>query len=164
VVDYFPNRKPSTSWKHVIYVLSPEKHAERVREKMDQVLRQLDDRIRDEERALEESKSIAENKAELPSERSAEEIKKVEASERANDEQLQKLTSQMGDVMKDAMRNKEIGEDTIAQWSKIAQSLSEKASPAIAAAARRANEGSAGATARGAERHARSGEQDADNE
>ena len=63
--DYFPDRAPVESWKHTVYVLSPAKHAERIRERMDQVLKQLDERIRDEERQLEETKAIAENKPEL---------------------------------------------------------------------------------------------------
>src|SRR5262249_6688567 len=78
--DYLPKREPTASWKVVVYVLSPEKHAERIREKMDQVLRQLDERIRDEERALEEAKNITSNK-DLKSDKMAEEIKKLEASE-----------------------------------------------------------------------------------
>ena len=63
-VDYLPQRPPAESWKHTIYVLSPAKHAERVQQRMDQVLKQLDERIRDEERQLEETKSITESKEE----------------------------------------------------------------------------------------------------
>src|SRR5690606_17125719 len=50
VLDYFPERAPVASWKYTVHVLSPEKHAERIRERMDQVLKQLNERIRDEER------------------------------------------------------------------------------------------------------------------
>jgi hypothetical protein len=128
-LDYLPKRDPAASYKYTIYVLSPEKHAERVRERMDQVLKQLDERIRDEERAIEENKAIADNKKELNSERAGEEIKKVEASEKANDESLQKLVEQMKDVMKDALRNKEILHDTMNEWSRIAETLEQKASP-----------------------------------
>lgn len=127
--DYFPKREPSQSYKFTIYVLSPEKHAERVRERMDQVLKQLDERIRDEERAIEENKAIADNKKDLNSERTSDEIKKVEASEKSNQESLQRLVEQMKDVMKDALRNKEIQHDTLNEWSKIAETLEQKASP-----------------------------------
>jgi hypothetical protein len=128
-VDYLPKRKPAASWKYTIYVLSPEKHAERIRERMDAVLKQLDERIRDEERALEEAKAITENKKDLPSERAGEEIKKVEASEKANEDSLQKLTEQMAAIMKDALRNKEILHDTLNDWSKIQEKLAQEASP-----------------------------------
>jgi len=128
-VDYLPKREPSQSYKFTIYVLSPEKHAERVRERMDQVLKQLDERIRDEERAIEENKAIADNKKDLNSEHASDEIKKVEASEKANEDATQKLVEQMKDIMKDALRNKEIQHDTLNEWSKIAETLDQKATP-----------------------------------
>ncbi len=128
-LDYLPERAPSQSYKLTIYVLSPEKHAERIRERMDQVLKQLDERIRDEERALEENKAISENKKELNSERAAEDIKKVETSEKANEEALQKLNDQIADIMKDALRNKDIQHDTLNEMSKIAEALQQKAQP-----------------------------------
>jgi hypothetical protein len=128
-LDYLPKREPSTSWKLTVFVLSPEKHAERVRERMDQVLKQLDERIRDEERAIEENKGIAENKENLKTEKAAEEIKRVEAGEKANKDALDKLTEQMADVMKDALRNKELPTDTLNEWSKIADALEKQAAP-----------------------------------
>ena len=128
-LDYLPKREPSTSWKLTIFVLSPEKHAERIRERMDQVLKQLDERIRDEERAIEENKGIAENKEDLKTEKAGEEIKRVEASEKANEDALGKLAEQMAEVMKDALRNKEMPTDTLNEWSKIAETLQKQAAP-----------------------------------
>ena len=134
-LDYLPKRDPSTSWKLTIFVLSPEKHAERLRERMDQVLKQLDERIRDEERAIEENKSIGENKENLKTDKAAEEIKHVEASEKANKDALEKLTEQMAEVMKDALRNKEMPTDTLNEWSKIADTLQKQAAPKMQEAA-----------------------------
>jgi hypothetical protein len=134
-LDYLPKREPSTSWKLTIFVLSPEKHAERLRERMDQVLRQLDERIRDEERAIEENKGIAENKEDLKTDKAAEEIKRVEAGEKANKDALDKLSEQMAEVMKDALRNKEMPADTLEEWSKIADALQKQASPKMQEAA-----------------------------
>ena len=128
-LDYLPGREPGTSWKLTIFVMSPEKHAERLRERMDEVLKQLDERIRDEERAIEENKAIAENKQDLKTDKAAEEIKRVEASERANKDALEKLTEQMGEVMKEALRNKEIPSDTLNEWSKISDTLKQQAAP-----------------------------------
>jgi hypothetical protein len=133
-VDYFPERKPSASWKHTIWVLSPAKHAEKVRDRMDAVLKQLDDRIRDEERQLEENKAIAERKEQLNDEKTTEEIKRLEAGEKTNDEQLQKLTAEMENVMKDALRNKEIPEGTLSDWDKLTKKLQEEAQPSVAKA------------------------------
>jgi hypothetical protein len=130
-VDYFPNRAPVESWKHTIFVLSPAKHAERVRERMDQVLKELDERIRDEERQIEETKAIAEEKAA----RSEEEIKRAENGERANAASLEKLTEEMRDVLKDALRNKEIPEKAVADWNKLTAQLESQARPPMNEAA-----------------------------
>jgi hypothetical protein len=130
-LDYFPGRKPSASWKHTIWILSPAKHAEKIRDRMDMVLKQLDDRIRDEERQLEENKAIAEKKDELNSEKATEDIKKLESGERQNDDQLQKLAQEMENVMKDALRNKEIPEKTLADWKNLQQKLQQEASPSM---------------------------------
>lgn len=139
--DYFPGRAPAESWRHIIYVLSPAKHAERVRERMDQVLKQLDERIRDEERQLEETKTIAENKPELTGEKSAQHIKDVEAGERANEAALKKMTAEMRDVMKDALRNKDIPEGTVADWQQLTEQIETKANPPMQQAAEALQQG-----------------------
>lgn len=135
-VDYLPGRKPVASARHTVYVLSPAKHAERVRERMDQVLKQLDERIRDEERQLEETQAIASKGDELASEKSAEDLSRVEAGETANNAQLQKLTDEMRSVMSDALRNKEVPEGTIADWQSLTEGLEQKAAPPMQEAAR----------------------------
>ncbi|MHA3772360.1 hypothetical protein ACXR0O_12575 [Verrucomicrobiota bacterium sgz303538] len=134
-LDYKPERKPVESWKHTVYVLSPAKHAERIRERMDQVLKQLDDRIRDEERQLEETTAIAEKKDDLKNERTGEDIKRVEAGEHTNSEMLQKLTDEMRAVMKDALRNKDIPEGTVADWQQLTEQLDKQANPPMQDAA-----------------------------
>lgn len=141
--DYLPDRKPVESWKHTIYVLSPAKHAEHIRERMDEVLKQLDERIRDEERQLEETKALAEMKPEKPGEnspekspeKSAAEVQRAEASERANKDALEKMTKEMEAVMKDALRNKDVPESTLAEWQKLKEDIEKKASPPMDKAA-----------------------------
>ena len=133
-VDYLPSRTPIESWRHTIHVLSPARHAERVQQRMEQVLKQLDERIRDEERQLEETKMLAENKAALASEKMGEDIKRVEAGEQANAKQTEKLTEEMKAVMQDALRNKEVPEGTLADWQQLMKQLDEQAQPLMAQA------------------------------
>jgi hypothetical protein len=133
--DYKPERAPVESWKHTVYVLSPAKHAERVRQRMDEMLKQLDERIREEERQLEETKDIAQNTKDLATEPTGEKIKRVEASERANETALQKLTEEMQAVLKDALRNKEIPEGIVADWQQIGERLEQQARPPMQDAA-----------------------------
>ncbi len=128
-LDYLPTRKPVESAKYKIYVLSPAKHAERVRERMDQVLKKLDERIRDEERQLDETKSLSEDKKQLAAEHTSEDLKRLEAGERINEAQMKKLTNEMNDVMKDALRNKEIPESAVAEWQKMTENLQQQATP-----------------------------------
>jgi hypothetical protein len=139
--DYFPDRKPTESWRHTVYVLSPAKHAERIRERMDQVLKQLDERIRDEERQMEETKAIAENKEELETEKAGENTKRVEAGERSNEAAMQKMTEEMKDVMKDALRNKEVPEGTVADWKQLTEKLEKEANPPMQQAAENLQQG-----------------------
>lgn len=140
-LDYFPKRKPVESWKYTVYVLSPAKHAERVRQRMDDVLKQLDERIRDEERQMDEAKAIAEDKKSLAEEKAGDDIKHVEASERANEAALKKMTEEMRDIMRDAMRNKEIPEGTVADWQNITGQLEQKADPPMQKAAESLQQG-----------------------
>ncbi len=140
-VDYLPERKPVESWKHTVYVLSPAKHAEKIRERMDQVLKQLDERIRDEERQLEETKAIKEAKDTLANEKTGEDVKRVEAGEKANEAALQKMTEEMAAVMKDALRNKDIPEGTLADWQQLKDSIEQKANPPMQQAAESLQQG-----------------------
>ena len=116
-------------------MLSPAKHAEHIRERMDQVLKELDERIRDEERQQDETKALADDKKNLAAEKTGEEIKHVEASERANEAALKKMTEEMHDIQRDAMRNKEIPEGTIADWQQTTEQLEKKADPPMQQAA-----------------------------
>jgi hypothetical protein len=134
-LDYYPNRKPVESWKYTVYVLSPAKHAERIRERMDQTLKELDERIRDEERQADETKAIADDKKNLPTEKAGEDIKRAEAGERANEAALKKMTEEMHDIQRDAMRNKEIPESTIADWQHTTEQLEKQANPPMQQAA-----------------------------
>jgi len=127
--DYMPDHKPAPSWKYTVYILSSAKHAERVRERMDQVLKELDERIRDEERQVDETKSIAQDPKQMASEKAAEDIKRIEAGEQTNETQLDKLTREMDEVLHDALRNKEIPESTVADWQQLTQTLEQQADP-----------------------------------
>jgi len=129
--DYLPRRVPVESWKRTIFVLSPAKHAERVRERMDQALKELEERIRDEERQIEETKAISEEKAD----RGENEMKRAENGERANAAALEKLTAEMRAVLQEALRNKEIPESAVADWHRLASQLESQAHPQMSDAA-----------------------------
>ncbi len=133
-VDYFPERAPSSSWKHTILIMSPAKHAERIRDRMDSALKVLDDRIRDEETNVEETKELAENKEQLGTEKAAEKIQEAEAKEKENQNELGKTLEEMEDILNEAIRNKEVPEDTLAEWKKLTEKLQQKADPAMAKA------------------------------
>jgi hypothetical protein len=134
-LDYLPDRKPVESWKHTIYVLSPAKHAEKIRERMDQVLKTLDERIREEERQLEETKAISEASKDQSADKTSEDTKRVEASERANEEALKKMSEEMSAILKEALRNEDISETTLGEWQNLKEILDQKATPPMEKAA-----------------------------
>src|SRR5581483_5879852 len=74
-------------------------------------------------------------------EKAGENIKHVEASERANEAALKKMTEEMHEVMRDAMRNKEIPEGTLADWQQTAEALEQKADPPMQQAAESLQQG-----------------------
>ena len=65
----------------------------------------------------------------------------MEASERANEAALKKMTDEMHDIMRDAMRNKEIPEGTVADWQNITEQLEQKADPPMQEAAQSLQQG-----------------------
>jgi hypothetical protein len=145
-VDYYPGRTPATSWKHTILIMSPAKHAERIRDRMDSALKVLDDRIRDEETNLEQTKQLEQKLSEAKegqdAEKNAEKLKELAAEEQKNKEELNKTSEEMEDILSEALRNKEVPEDTLADWKKLSDQLKQKADPAMEAAAQKMQQAS----------------------
>lgn len=120
VEDYFPGRERVYSPVYTFYVLNPEQHAIWVTEMLSKWHRQSLE-VRDKEMALHETnKSLRElSPEELDQPDNRKRIETQAAAERANGRRLSNLTLNGEDLVKQAMRNPEIGVGHLEKWAEM---------------------------------------------
>ena len=120
VEDYFPDRERVYSPVYTFYVLSPEQHAIWVTEMLSKWHRQSLE-VRDKEMALHETnKSLRElSPSELDQPENRKRIETQAAAERANGRRLSNLALNGEDLVKQAMRNPEIGVGHLEKWAEM---------------------------------------------
>lgn len=124
VEDYLPGRERIYSQTCVYDVLSPEQHAIWITEQLSRWHRMALD-VRDREKQLYEgNKQLRElTAAELDQPEAREELSKQAAAERANGRRLENLTRAGDGLLKEAMRNSEIGVGHLDSWAEMMQVL-----------------------------------------
>jgi len=146
--DYLPGRASSLSEPYRILVLSRAQHAKLLAANLDALLGKMDDLARAEEDLLSRTRELLAQPAEaLKSDKAGEKIKGNEATERRNSERMEDLMRELKDMIKDALRNKEIPSEMMQQWAealKQGQSLNagewSRAKQALAKAAAQPSE------------------------
>ncbi len=120
VEDYFPGRERVYSPVYTFYVLNPEQHAIWVTEMLSKWHRQSLE-VRDKEMALHETnKALREmSPSELDQPENRKRIEGQAAAERANGRRLSNLTLNGEDLVKQAMRNPEIGVGHLEKWAEM---------------------------------------------
>lgn len=120
VEDYFPGRERVYSPVYTFYVLNAEQHAIWVTEMLSKWHRQSLE-VRDKEMALHETnKSLRElSPSELDQPENRKRIEGQSAAERANGRRLSNLTLNGEDLVKQAMRNPEIGVGHLETWAEM---------------------------------------------
>lgn len=120
VEDYFPGRERVYSPVYMFYVLNPEQHAIWVTEMLSKWHRQSLE-VRDKEMALHETnKSLRElSPSELDQPENRKRIESQAAAERANGRRLSNLALNGEDLVKQAMRNPEIGVGHLEKWAEM---------------------------------------------
>ena len=120
VEDYFPGRERVYSPVYTFYVLNAEQHAIWVTEMLSKWHRQSLE-VRDKEMALHEAnKSLREmSPSELDQPENRKRIEGQAAAERANGRRLSNLTLNGEDLVKQAMRNPEIGVGHLEKWAEM---------------------------------------------
>jgi hypothetical protein len=118
--DYFPGRDRVYSPTYTFYVLNPEQHAIWVTEMLSKWHRQSLE-VRDKEMALHETnKALQElSPSELDQPDNRKKIDAQAAAERANGRRLANLTASGEDLVKQAMRNPEIGVGHLEKWAEM---------------------------------------------
>ncbi len=120
VEDYFPGRERVYSPVYTFYVLNAEQHAIWVTEMLSKWHRQSLE-VRDKEMALHETnKALREmSPSDLDQPENRKKIEGQAAAERANGRRLSNLTLNGEDLVKQAMRNPEIGVGHLEKWAEM---------------------------------------------
>ncbi|MDP6522677.1 MAG: hypothetical protein QGH15_00525 [Kiritimatiellia bacterium] len=143
--DYYPGRTPSMSLLYRIYVLSKAQHAKLIQDRMEALQARIDDLAREEEDLLEANrKTTGLSPDKLASDKTTAELKERRFNEESNAEQLEGLSKEAQDLLKEAMRNSGIPESTLAKWSEMAKSMSDLAGNEMKQAAQALRQASTG--------------------
>jgi hypothetical protein len=124
VEDYFPDRERVYSASHLLYILTAEQHAIWITEQMSKWHRQSLE-VRDREMQLfETNKQLRElSQDELDEPDTRRRIESQAAAEKANGRRLTGLANTGEDLLRQAMRNPEIGVGHLEKWAEMLQIL-----------------------------------------
>ena len=118
--DYLPGRRPSCSALHRIYVLSRAQHAKLIQQRLAAVQGRLDELASEEAALLERHKQLAAlPNEELASEKVTKRLRKDEKSQLDHAAELKELADIARDLLKEALRNKDIPESALRKWSAL---------------------------------------------
>ncbi len=118
--DYKPDRPASRSVDYYVYVLSYSHHAQIIREKLERLKSKLDDLALTEEELLAANKTLNQlSKKDLLGKEAMEKLKQSLSGEDRNMEKMAELTDEGLKLLKEALRNKEISEQTLKEWSEM---------------------------------------------
>jgi hypothetical protein len=143
--DYFPDRERTRTAVYRIRVLSPEEHAELVRQQLEGLLTQVEEVTRMQEKIVAGLGEVKEADKMAPAQKSSL-LAQGKDDQMQNAANLDELSKQGERSVEEAMKNPLFKEDIIRQWSKSMQQwrqLSEKKMPAAAKAMQSARQNSA---------------------
>ncbi len=124
--DYYPGRGVVHSVPYRIYVLSHEQHLRLLEDRLEKVAARLEDLVRREENSLHVNESIAEMPDdEISLSETHEKLKSQSARERAEKNELMRLSKEIMETLRESLRNKKFPDSTAAEWSELAEKLKE---------------------------------------
>jgi hypothetical protein len=118
--DFFPERERSRTEGHHIRVLSPEEHAELVRQQLEDVMARIEDVTRLQEKIAANLLDVKDNQK-LPESQKSARIGAGKNDQMENSSRLDELSRQAEGALQEAMKNPVFPADTIRQWSQSAQ-------------------------------------------
>jgi len=135
--DYLPGRKPSNSLTYRIYVLSKVRHAKLIHEQFQALQSKIEDLAREEERLLDNNTETSKQDQEkLSSEKTGEALKANSQGEKDNAENLDRLSKNGEDLIKEALRNTDIPEKTLREWAELMKAMKDLAASEMQNAAK----------------------------
>lgn len=115
--DRFPGRTPSESTLYRIFVVSPERHAELVRQNLESILTRVEEVTRQEEAVLTATQALSENK-DIESAEAASKAGELAERQELNSKNLEELSKDGAQVLREAMRNPTFSEQNLREWAK----------------------------------------------
>lgn len=118
VTDFLPGREPAESATHRINIVSLSKHAELVRQQLDALFAQVEEVTRKEEAiaaATRELMGLPEDK--LKSEEAGKKAGEQAEEQARNAAQLDRIAQQGQDIVREAMRNPTLTQQTLREWT-----------------------------------------------
>lgn len=126
--DYYPMRKPSASPVHRIYVLSRARHAKLLEQQFQAVQSRLEEAARRQEQLLQAStQMLARTDHQLRDTKTQDELKQAEQKQAETAEELKRLSDEVRELTREAMRNRDIPPDILSQWSKMSDAMQQTA-------------------------------------
>jgi hypothetical protein len=134
-IDYLPGRKRSHSPSTLVRILSPAEHAEMLRKDMEAIMAQLEDVARLQEKIVSDLHNAQETAKNQTNAAQAAQLNQSKEDQLNNARQLDNLSKQAQNTVREAMKNPTIPEDTVREFSKTAeqwQQLSQQKMPEAA--------------------------------
>ncbi|HJO54186.1 MAG TPA: hypothetical protein QF373_06775, partial [Verrucomicrobiota bacterium] len=126
--DHLPGRKPSRTMPYRLHILGTEDHAEMVRQKLENILENLEEVSRAEEDIAEDTRELAKTDDDtLAKRKTNEKIEQTADEQRSNAEELKDLAKEGAKALMEAMRNPAFDEQTLRDWAQNMQKMNELA-------------------------------------
>jgi hypothetical protein len=118
--DFLPGRERSRTALHRIRVLSPEEHAELVREELEAVMARIEEVTRLQEKITANLRDVKDSEK-LPESQKSERVGQSKNEQLENSAHLDELSQKAERAVQEAMKNPVFPPDTIRQWNQSAQ-------------------------------------------
>ena len=126
--DHLPGRKPSRTMPYRLHILGIEDHAEMVRQKLEEILENLEEVSRAEEDIAEDTRELSKSDDDtLAKRKTNEKIEKTAEEQRENAQDLKDLAKEGAKALMEAMRNPAFDEQTLRDWAQNMQKMNELA-------------------------------------
>lgn len=120
--DFYPDRDPSESVEHQVYVLGEVEHAELIRKEFAKLAAVLEEITREQDTLVSETQQTG-DKSEAELANADAEIADREASQRKNREDLERLSKEAVQMLEEALRNPSIDQKLLEQWAAMAEAM-----------------------------------------
>jgi hypothetical protein len=126
--DFFPGRQPSESPVYRVFVLGNERHAEMIRQRLESLLVHLEEISRLEEKIADTTRDLkALSEQKLAADEATKQLGELKDSQAQNATNLEELSKDGTKLLREAMRNPTIPEETVREWSKNLQTMQDVA-------------------------------------